>query len=61
MPDLNMIGYLWNTKIGEYAYNAIHSLILPVAFLCLYLVDNSEFILILSLVLFTHILNVFII
>jgi Domain of unknown function (DUF4260) len=29
LPDLSMLGYLVNPKVGAYAYNAGHSLVLP--------------------------------
>jgi hypothetical protein len=35
VPDVSMIGFLANPRIGSWCYNSIHSYLLPIALLCL--------------------------
>jgi hypothetical protein len=42
-PDISMIGYLKNPRIGAYTYNTVHSYILPVTLLIIGItLDNTQ-------------------
>ena len=36
VPDITMVGYMVNPKIGAFIYNAGHSFLLPFLLVCLY-------------------------
>ncbi|WP_283096109.1 DUF4260 family protein [Apilactobacillus xinyiensis] len=42
VPDISAIGYLINTKIGAYTYNAVHSFIFPTIILIIFLLLNQD-------------------
>lgn len=55
IPDISMLGYLINTRIGANIYNIVHSLIAPCTLLTLAWLLNNDVIRAYSLILFTHI------
>jgi hypothetical protein len=54
-PDLSMIGYLKNPKLGALTYNFIHNFILSITLILLGLVANSQLVILLGLILSAHI------
>jgi hypothetical protein len=47
LPDISMLGYLINPKIGAWLYNFVHHKLLTITILiCGYVVDNSTMVLI---------------
>jgi hypothetical protein len=55
VPDVSMIGYLINTTIGATIYNAVHSLILPLALGLIGLSLNNSTILQITCIWMAHI------
>lgn len=55
VPDITMIGYAINTRIGATVYNWGHSLIIPLLFFMSYLFFLNEYLLIISIVWLAHI------
>lgn len=55
VPDLSMIGYIKNKKIGAMIYNSIHNYILATAVIFIGLVLNSNLVVLLGLILTAHI------
>lgn len=55
LPDLFMVGYLKNTRIGSWTYNAGHSYVLPTVLSLVSLKNDSSTSLALSLLWFAHI------
>lgn len=55
IPDLSMIGYLFNPKYGAFIYNILHNLCLPVIIFIIGLLLNQQFFIMSSLILFAHI------
>ena len=45
VPDISMLGYLYNNKIGSYIYNIGHSYIIPILITLLYLAMGVNFLL----------------
>jgi hypothetical protein len=43
VPDISMLGYLYNNKIGSYIYNIGHSYIIPILITLLYLAMGVNF------------------
>lgn len=56
VPDITMIGYLINTRIGSMFYNIGHSFILPILLLAVSLSTSNEFMLKIVLIWIAHIL-----
>ncbi|GAF65184.1 hypothetical protein BTS2_2082 [Bacillus sp. TS-2] len=54
-PDVTMIGYAWNHKIGASIYNLGHSLILPLIFLLFAIFFKVDTLLLLSIIWLAHI------
>lgn len=54
-PDLSIVGYLINTKIGAYIYNVFHHLLFPSVLLTIALKANNELLMMLSLICYLHI------
>ena len=54
-PDLAILGYGINNRVGAFVYNLVHSLIFPSFLLCIYFITNTEVVLSLSLIAFAHI------
>jgi hypothetical protein len=55
VPDITMIGYVINAKIGATVYNIGHSFILPLLFVLGYFYFLKDFLLIISIVWLAHI------
>lgn len=55
VPDISMIGYLINPRIGAYMYNSVHNLIVPCIALYLGLFFQSSVAIYVGLILFLHI------
>lgn len=54
-PDLSMVGYLVNTRVGAMAYNLVHTYILPGALLALGLLTNTAVISQIALIWLAHV------
>jgi hypothetical protein len=54
-PDLGMLGYLVNARVGSVIYNTIHFYLLPVALFVLCLAAGSMLGIQIALIWFTHI------
>lgn len=54
-PDLAMLGYLINTRVGSYAYNVVHTYPTPLIMLALSLALNAETGVLIALIWLTHI------
>lgn len=55
VPDITMIGYAINKKIGALVYNFGHSFILPLLLALCYLYFSNEYLLIISIIWIAHI------
>jgi hypothetical protein len=55
VPDLSMLGYLANSRIGAHCYNAMHSYILPIALALAALLLSRPALLPFALIWFNHI------
>lgn len=55
VPDLFMLGYLVDRKIGSYIYNIGHSYIIPILITLLYLAIGADILLIIGLIWLAHI------
>ena len=55
VPDITMIGYIINTKIGATIYNAGHSFLLPLVLLVISFMIVHALILMISLIWLAHI------
>jgi hypothetical protein len=53
-PDLGMIGYLFNTKIGAVTYNLFHHKAVAIALLLAGLVQHNNYLLFAGLILLAH-------
>lgn len=42
LPDLGMVGYLSNTKLGSIIYNSVHTETPPILLLCVSLAQNNK-------------------
>ncbi|MEG0473770.1 MAG: DUF4260 domain-containing protein [Solibacillus sp.] len=56
VPDLTIVGYAMNKKIGSIIYNFGHSLILPLLLLLISLGISNELLVMLSIIWIAHIL-----
>lgn len=54
-PDIAMLGYLINNKIGSVCYNLVHTYILAVVLILAGFVSSIDFMLALGLILSSHI------
>ncbi|MGX4644575.1 DUF4260 family protein [Holzapfeliella sp. JNUCC 80] len=55
LPDLAMIGYLFNNKFGAYCYNITHNLILPSILLIIGLYIKNDTSVMVAIILYSHI------
>ena len=55
VPDITMIGYAMNKKIGAIVYNIGHSLIVPLLFFISYIYFSNDYLLIISIIWLAHI------
>jgi hypothetical protein len=55
VPDLSMLGYIANPRIGSYCYNTVHSYLLPIALACLGFLLHHPLLLSLALLWCNHI------
>src|SRR5699024_12280664 len=55
IPDISMLGYLYNNKIGSYIYNIGHSYIIPILITLLYLAMGVDLLLGIALIWLAHI------
>ena len=55
VPDIFMLGYLIDRKIGSYIYNVGHSYIIPTLITLLYLAIGADILLIIGLIWLAHI------
>lgn len=55
LPDLSMVGYLEGNRIGAATYNAVHSLVLPVAMTVIGIVTNGSLLTAAALIWLAHI------
>lgn len=55
MPDLSMVGYLRNPRIGALTYNLVHTYVVPAVFLALMFMIDSEIGVQTALIWFAHI------
>ena len=55
VPDITMIGYAMNKKIGALVYNIGHSLIVPLLFFISYFYFSNDYLLITSIIWLAHI------
>lgn len=56
VPDISMLGYMFNTKTGALLYNIVHSLVLPLFLMFLSFTASSSLLLMVSLIWLSHIL-----
>lgn len=54
LPDLSMIGYLINPKVGAYCYNFVHHKALALFFVVLGFYMNNQHLLLGGIILFAH-------
>jgi hypothetical protein len=54
LPDLSMIGYLINTKVGAYCYNFVHHKALALLIVGLGFYMNNQYLLLSGIILFAH-------
>ena len=54
VPDVTMLGYAINTKIGAIVYNIGHSLIIPLLLAASYVYFTKDYLLIISLIWVAH-------
>ena len=54
-PDLAMVGYLVNTRIGAIAYNAVHTFVTPLLLVALSVVSGNPLLLQLAVIWGAHI------
>jgi hypothetical protein len=54
-PDLGMIGYMKNARVGSMTYNAVHSYAVPAIVLALALIANTTLGIQIALIWFAHI------
>lgn len=55
IPDISMIGYLFNAKIGSHFYNVGHSLVLPLILLVVALLNDLPTLLMIVIIWVAHI------
>jgi hypothetical protein len=54
-PDLSMIGFLANPRVGSYCYNTVHSYLLPLVLVCAGLLLGRELLVAIALIWCNHI------
>lgn len=55
VPDISMLGYLANVRIGSYLYNAFHAYALPLILLAVGLATRTDPAVFIALIWFAHI------
>ncbi|WP_341302604.1 DUF4260 domain-containing protein [Lysinibacillus sp. FSL H8-0500] len=55
LPDITMLGYLWNTKIGALFYNIGHSFVLPALLMVIAFITSTPILLMTALIWLAHI------
>lgn len=55
IPDVSMIGYFINTKVGAYIYNTIHYLFFPITLLIISILVKSNTATMIALIWISHI------
>ncbi|WP_086349532.1 DUF4260 domain-containing protein [Candidatus Enterococcus clewellii] len=55
LPDLSMVGYLVDSKIGAMTYNSVHNLVVPSTAIFLGLALDNSLLVYIGLILFIHI------
>ncbi|KOY81454.1 DUF4260 domain-containing protein [Lysinibacillus macroides] len=55
LPDISMLGYLWNTKIGALFYNIGHSYVFPALLMMIAFMTSTTIFLIAALIWLAHI------
>ncbi|PWU70027.1 DUF4260 domain-containing protein [Gracilibacillus dipsosauri] len=55
IPDITMIGYAMNKKIGANVYNLGHSFVLPLLLVICYFLFFNEYLLLISIIWMAHI------
>lgn len=55
LPDISMVGYLKNTKLGAISYNLVHNYILALVVIVIGLLQSSDFTILLGIILASHI------
>lgn len=55
LPDVGMIGYLINPKIGAYTYNLLHHRFIATLVACYALANGNEYWKLAAIILFAHI------
>lgn len=55
VPDISMLGYLFNNKIGALLYNIVHSIIPPTILMFIGFTTSSPSLLMVSLIWLSHI------
>lgn len=55
VPDIGMLGYTFNAKIGAFSYNLLHNRIIAVAALLAGFYFNIDLITLTGVILFSHI------
>jgi hypothetical protein len=53
-PDISMIGYIWNTKLGAYTYNIVHHRGIGLGILLVGVILSQSILLLVGIILFTH-------
>jgi hypothetical protein len=54
LPDLSMVGYLINAKVGAYCYNFVHHKALALLIVGLGFYMNNQYLLLSGIILFAH-------
>ncbi|WP_096155037.1 DUF4260 domain-containing protein [Bacillus sp. FJAT-45066] len=54
-PDISMVGYIVNNKIGALSYNLFHTYLVPIMLVIIGVIFKSEILIALSLIWFAHI------
>lgn len=54
LPDIGMIGYIFNNKIGAYTYNLTHHKLIALTMYVLGLINNVGIIQLIGIILFAH-------
>ncbi|MFD2445028.1 DUF4260 domain-containing protein [Bacillus sp. CGMCC 1.16607] len=54
-PDVGMIGYAFNNKLGAYIYNGFHTYAIPLTLLLVSFLTNQDYLLIIGLIWTAHI------
>ena len=55
VPDIGMIGYAINTRVGAFTYNLFHNILLAIAVLAIGLFACSNIVIAMGIILFAHV------